>query len=204
MTTRVLDPRIEERIKAEREACGGDRYDEVWDGVYVVPPLPNDEHQQLVMGISYALQAVIGWPGLGEVRPGVNVSDRETGWEHNYRGPDVAVILRGGRARNLGTHWVGGPDFIVEIASPRDETRQKLPFYGQIGVRELLLVDRDPWALELYQLQGDQLIQVSRAALDAPAVLTSAVVPLTFSLQPGTGRPLIEVVHAASGQRWLV
>ena len=204
MNVLVLDPQLGERIKAEREACGGDRYDEVWDGVYVMPPLPNDEHQQLVMRLSYILQDVIGWPGLGEVRAGVNVSDREEGWQHNYRGPDVVVVLRGGRARNLGTHWVGGPDFIAEITSPHDDTRAKLPFYGEIGVRELLLVDRDPWALELYQLQVNQLVQVARATLDAPAVLTSAVVPLTFSLQAGTGRPQIEVVHSPGGQRWLV
>ncbi len=203
-TARVLDPKLVERLKAEREACGGDRYDEVWDGVYVMPPLPNDEHQELVMGLSYALQDVVGWTGLGDVRPGVNVSDREQGWEHNYRGPDVAVMLRGGRARNLGTHWVGGPDLLVEIISPNDETRQKLPFYGQIGVRELLLIDQAPWALELYQLQGVQLVQVGRATVDTPAVLTSAVVPLTFALQPGTGRPRIEVIHTASGRHWLV
>jgi Uma2 family endonuclease len=204
MPTLILDPRLEERIKTEREVCGGDRYDEVWNGVYVMPPLPNDEHQALVMRVGCILQDVIGWPGLGEVRPGVNVSDREVGWEHNYRGPDIVVVMRGGRARNLGTHWVGGPDFIVEITSPHDQTRDKLPFYGEIGVRELLLVDRAPWALELYQLQGAQLVQVARATLDAPAVLTSQVVLLTFALQPGTGRPLIEVVHGATGQRWLV
>jgi Uma2 family endonuclease len=204
MSVLVLDPKLGARLKAERKLCGGDRYDEVWDGVYIMAPLPNDEHQELVTGIVCILQDVIGWTRLGNVRAGVNVSDREQGWEHNYRCPDIAVRLRDGRARILATHWLGGPDFIVEITSPNDETREKLPFYGQIGVRELLLVERDPWRLELYHLQGDQLVEVSRAALDAPAVLTSPVVPLTFTLQPGTERPLIGVVHAASGQRWLV
>jgi Uma2 family endonuclease len=204
MTARVLDPALVERIKAERERCGGDRYDEVWDGVYIMPPLPNIEHQSLACRLGGVLQWVIEWPGLGSVFTGVIVSDREDQWEHNYRAPDVAVVLLGGRARNCGTHWCGGPDFIIEITSPNDQTRDKLPFYGQLGVRELLLVERAPWRLELYQLQGDQLVEISRATLDAPAVLPSVVVPLTFALQPGTGRPLIEVVHGATGQRWLV
>ena len=30
----------------ERRECGGDRYDEVWDGVYVMSPLADNEHQQ--------------------------------------------------------------------------------------------------------------------------------------------------------------
>jgi Uma2 family endonuclease len=204
MTARILDPRLVERLKAEREACGGDRYDEVWDGVYIMPPLPNNEHQSLASRLGGVLQWVIEWPGLGSVFVGVNVSDREVQWEHNYRAPDVAVFLRGGRARNLGTHWVGGPDFIIEITSPNDQSRGKLPFYGQLGVRELLLVDRAPWALELYQLQGDQLVQVGRATPDVPAVLTSLMLPLTFALLPGTDRPYLEVVHAASSQHWLV
>jgi Uma2 family endonuclease len=204
MTVLVLDPKLVERLKEEREASGGDRYDEVWDGVYIMPPLPNNEHQSLASRLGGVLQWVVEWPGLGSVFVGVNVSDREEQWEHNYRAPDVAVFLHGGRARNLGTHWCGGPDFIIEITSPNDQTRDKLPFYGEIGVRELLLIDRDPWALELYQLQGNQLVQVARATPDAPAVLTSAVLPLTFSLQPGMGRPHIEVVHGTGGQRWLV
>ena len=31
----------------ERRESGGDRYDEVWDGVYVMSPLADNEHQQL-------------------------------------------------------------------------------------------------------------------------------------------------------------
>jgi hypothetical protein len=53
-------------------------------------------------------------------------------------------------------------------------------------------------------LQSGQLVEVSGATLDTPAVLTTQVVPLTCTPHTDTRRPLIEVVHGASGQRWLV
>lgn len=202
MAVLVHNPNLERDLKAEREASGADRWDEVWDGVYVMPPLPNDEHQQLVIGIAAIYQDVVGWPGLGEVRAGVNVSDRKKGWKRNYRAPDVAVFLKGGRAENCGTHWCGGPDAAVEILSPRDRTRDKLPFYARIGVRELLLIDRKPWKLELYQLREGQLVLAGQATLKKPVVLSSVVLPLTFQLLPGSPRPLIEVIHRDGTKPW--
>ncbi|MEO6809496.1 MAG: hypothetical protein ABI353_10345, partial [Isosphaeraceae bacterium] len=79
-----------------------------------------------------------------------------------------------------------------------------IPFYAQIGTRELFLVDRDPWTLELYRLDGGALVLASKSDLSQPNVLTSSVLPLTFRFVPGEGRPRIEVVHADGVQRWLV
>ena len=203
MATLVLDPYVDERIRAERRASGGDRYDEVWDGVYVMSPLANDEHQDLVMGIAFVLHTVIGLPGLGVVRPGVNVSDREEDWEHNYRCPDVAVFLRDTAAQNRGTYWLGGPDFAVEITSRGDKSRAKLPFYAGVGTRELLLIDRAPvWTLELYRLQGGALSLAGTARVGDPEPLGSAVVPLRFRLVAGAGRPRVEVARAEGGESW--
>ena len=110
MPTLLLDVQLEQRLQAERAASGADRYDEVWDGVYVMNPMPNDEHQHLVNCFASIFQEVIGWPGLGDVRPGVNVSDRVEKWHENYRVPDVAVFLKSGAARNCEEFWYGGPD----------------------------------------------------------------------------------------------
>src|SRR5215213_4233257 len=109
MPTLVLDPYVEERIRAEREASGADRYDEVWEGVYVMAPLADDEHQDLQTQLGAVLQVCVGWKGLGQVRTGVNISDREKGWKQNYRFPDVAVFLPDTKARNCGAFWLGGP-----------------------------------------------------------------------------------------------
>jgi hypothetical protein len=110
MSLLIRDCSISRRMIARRKALGHDRYDEVWNGVYIMSPIPNDEHQQLVSHMTYIMEDVIGLPGLGDVRPGINLSDRVKGWKKNYRVPDVVVFLKGGIAVNHGTHWCGGPD----------------------------------------------------------------------------------------------
>jgi Uma2 family endonuclease len=204
MPVLVLDRDLAEHLKAERHASGADRYDEVWEGVYHVSPLPGDEHQEITTRLSAILTDVVDWPGVGRVRAGVNVSDREDDWTHNYRIPDVAVFLPGNPARNCGTHWCGGPDFAIEIRSPDDETRDKLPFYAKVGVRELLLLDREPWVLELYRAEGGRLNLVGTSTIESPRVLTSSLLPLTSCLRPGGDRPAIEVCHIDGAQRWSV
>src|SRR5688572_6045764 len=94
MTVMVLDPRESERLIAERKALGLDRYDEVWEGVYVMPPLADNEHQSLSTRIGGVMSNVVPWPDAGEVFVGVNVSDRVEDWRFNYRIPDVAIYLR--------------------------------------------------------------------------------------------------------------
>jgi len=203
MSVLVLDPAESEKLKAQRIEAGSARWDEVWDGVYVMSPLPNVEHQALVARLVFILQTVIGEPGMGTVFPGVNVSDRDDDWSHNYRCPDVAVFLRGGAAKRREAHWRGGPDFAVEIASPYDRVREKLPFYESVGTRELLIIDRDPWALELYRLDGDALRSVGRATVERPVELASAVVPLTLRLVPGDPRPQIDLARQDGQGSWL-
>jgi Uma2 family endonuclease len=200
----VLDPIEQGRLLEEREATGADRYDEVWEGVYVVCPLPNDEHQEVVTRLSGAFLMALGWAGPAQVRAGVNVSDREEDWEHNYRGPDVVVFLADTAARNLGTHWVGGPDFAVEVVSPHDRSREKRSFYARVGTRELLIVDRYPWALELYRLRDGDLVPVGASSPEQSLALASEVVPLSFRLVSGEPRPRIEVVHTDGARHWLI
>ena len=170
----------------------------------MMAPMPNDEHQQLVSRFVSIFEEAIGWPGLGHVRPGVNVSDRKEDWKLNYRVPDVAVFLHGGEAENHDAFWYGGPDFVVEIISPDDRTMDKIPFYSTVNAQELLLVDRDPWSIQLYQLNGGQLMPSGASGLDMSVVLSSRVLPFTFRLAAGQTRPQIEVTHTKSGKIWLV
>jgi hypothetical protein len=188
----VCDPEICRRLIEERQALGLDSFDEVWEGVYVMSPFANDEHQEIVGGLDAVLQVAVAWPGLGKVRPGVNVSDREEGWTQNYRVPEVVVYLPENPARNCSTHWVGGPDFAVEVISRGDRSRQKVDFYAKVGTRELLIVDRFPWALELHALKRKKLRLVGRCTPERPKWLKSRVLPLKFRLVDGTPRPVIE------------
>jgi Uma2 family endonuclease len=204
MTMLVADPFVERDLIAERKAKGLDRYDEVWEGMYVIMPSPDNEHQDLILELSVIGVAAIKRPGLGDALPGCNVSDRDEDWRENYREPDFAIFLKGTQARNRGTYWLGGPDFGVEIRSPNDRTYEKFDFYAQVGTGELLVIGRNPWKLELYRRADGEMRLVGQSTLDQPDVLHSEVIPLSFRLVPGEVRPRIEVVHRENGQRWEV
>lgn len=204
MATLITDPVLERRLQEERAERGADRYDEVWEGVYVMAPMPDNEHQQLVARFTRIFEEVIGDAGLGDVLPGVNVSDRIEGWERNYRVPDVAVYLATTNAQNHDAFWFGGPDFAVEIVSPHDRSRDKLDFYSAVGTRELLVVDRAPWRLELYTLDGERLVSAGLDSLDVSRHLSSSVLKLSFQLRSGQPRPRIEVRHSNTAKMWTI
>jgi Uma2 family endonuclease len=204
MATLIQDFDLSRQLIAERRRAGHDRFDEVWEGVYVMNPLPNNEHQDLLGRLFNLLYAAVSEPGLGRVMPGVNVSDREQGWKKNYRCPDVVVFCSSTKAVDRDAYWYGGPDFAVEIISPGDRSREKLDFYAKVGTRELLLVDRRPWALELYRLEGEKLVRVGKSTLAKRDWLASEVVPLKWRLVAGKTRPEIEAVHIASRKKWRV
>jgi len=166
--------------------------------------LPNCNHQDIVGEFDSILREVIRRHGLGQVFPGVNLSDRAEGWKQNFREPDVAVFLKNTKAINHDTHWQGAADFLVEIISPGERTRDKIPFYGRIGVVELLIVDRDPWTLELYRHQDGQLVKVGQSTLESPEILSSEVVGLSFQLQSGETRPQIRAIQLTTGKEWLI
>jgi hypothetical protein len=205
MTMIVLDPSEQRRLKRERALTGADCFDEVWDGVYMMSPLVNNEHQFLALELAHVIRAVVNVPRDGLVFAGCNVSDRETGWKKNYRCPDVAVFLTGNSAQDCGTHWFGGPDFAAEVVSPGDRSRDKPDFYAGVGVRELLIIDRKPWRLELYRL-NPRMRRPTKASPKQPTLLRSAVLPLTFSIrgQKPKPRPEIVIATSAGGQTWLV
>lgn len=203
MAKLILPQQDLKAIIRERRRCGGDRFDEVWDGVYVMSPLADNEHQHLASSLSSKFDQ-----GLGD-RPGVlvfagaNISDRPDDWRKNYRCLDVAVFLPGNPAEDRGTHWLGGPDFAVEILSRGDRSRKKFDFYAAAGVRELLLIARRPWRLELYRRQGRGWEQVGISTPDDSLPLPSEVLELTLRLLPGERRPQVELLRAGDGHRWL-
>jgi Uma2 family endonuclease len=204
MAVFVCDREERARLIARRRHTGADRFDEVWDGVYVMSPQANDEHQDIATKLGTVLTIVMMWSGLGLVRiGGVNISDRIMRWKRNFRCPDIAVFLTACQAVNHETHWFGGPDFGVEIVSKGDRSRKKFGFYAKVGTRELLIVDRYPWALELYVLKGKQLELAGRSTVDDPQTLQSTVLPLRFRLIAGDARPQIEVTRSDGSERWL-
>src|SRR5262249_9154484 len=153
----------------------------------------NNEHQGMGTRFASVIDIALDHPEPEQVFAGCNVSDRADDWTQNYRCPDVAVFLAGNPAEDRGSHWLGGPDLAVEILSPGDLSRDKLDFYARVGVRELLLIDRDPWQLEMYRLQGKKLKRVGTSSVKKASVLASKVLQLSFRLVAGKRRPQVEI-----------
>ncbi len=101
------------------------------------------------------------------------------------------------------SHICGPADFLVEIISPGDKSRDKLAFYAELGVRELLVVDRYPWSLELYRLGGNELVLAGRSSDQRNDVIASAVLPVSFQLLPAQPRPEIRIAEVTGVRNWI-
>lgn len=202
MEVHILDRSIGNGVIRERRRLGIDSHDEVWDGVYVVSPFASNPHQTIVTRLVRILGIVVEDSGRGIALAGANVSDHQgQEWKKSHRTPDVVVVLNGGRAVDCGTHWYGGPDFLVEVQSPGDKTNAKIPFYAALGVRELLIVQRDSRQLRLYRRDRAGFDPVEP---DGKRWLTGAVVPLSFR-RATTGRKSRTEVRRTDGTagRWV-
>jgi Uma2 family endonuclease len=196
MSIVVNDELLANELLAQRRTSGADRYDEVWEGVYMMSPLADNEHQRLVSELTSAISTAIDWNGLGRTLPGANVSDRRENWTRNYRIPDVLVFLNDTAAVDCGTHYHGGPDFAIELVSRGDRTLEKLDFYAAVGTRELLVIDRDPWQLTLYQAnENHKLTPVAISSFTQRTTIHPTTLPLCFSLDPEPSA--LNIVHSA-------
>ncbi len=76
--------------------------------------------------------------------------------------PDILVFLTEHRSRTTEKGHFGPPDLAVEVLSPstaeRDRVR-KLELYGRYGVREYWIVDVDARVIDVFALDGAQLVE---------------------------------------------
>ncbi len=197
MVAMINDPMLEERLIKERQENGWDRYDEVWEGVYMMSPIANNEHQYLAFEIAGVLREL---RTKGDrIYVGLNVSDREN-WTHNYRVPDVAVYLKDNPAEDRETFMLGGPDLAVEIVSRGDRSFEKVDFYGSVLTKELIILNRDPWEMELYRHDGKTLALVGRAQVELDTSIQTESISLSWSFSAGQNRPTLELT--SQGNAW--
>jgi Uma2 family endonuclease len=198
----VLDPDVAAKLLKEREAADCAR-DEVWDGVTVIMPEADVEHDDIAGFFYRVFWSVFGTDPANRIHFRVNVSDRVVDWKKNYRIPDTTLFLAGNRSQRCAAHYAGGPDVALEVVSPDDRSRDKLDFYASIGTREVLIVDRDPWQMELYQFADGRLRLAGTSWPQGGHPLRSSVGPLAFQLIPGDPRPKVKIVHTGTGQEWV-
>jgi Uma2 family endonuclease len=144
----------------ERRRLGLDRRDGVWDGVLHMVPAPAFDHDELVFAIASAFRQIATKHDLGRIG-NTNVRVPGSG-DRNYRVPDLVFVKNGGVTRFAdGQAWIEeGPDLVVEVLSPNDESAEKLPFYAERGVPEVLLVDAATARPQLLRLVGRSYVAV--------------------------------------------
>jgi len=181
---------------ARRRQTGIDRYDEVWEGVLHMAPAPAYEHQRIVSAIDRFLGPLCERTARGVLAPGINVFNEASG-SQDYRIPDLTFVAAG-RRDIIAPDGIrgGGPDAVIEIRSPEDETYDKLPFFARLGVREVIVVQRDTKEIEIYRLTGHEYVAVFR---DPHGWLRSEVLQLRFT-HGNPDRLIIEDLDDSSTQ----
>jgi len=147
MPTLVLDPQPAwvERLLEERRQSGADRRDEVWDGILHVIPSPSVERERLAHGLHMLLDPHASTANL------VVVGTVGIGTEDNYRVPDLTVLRP-----EYAPQWNQTAALVVEIASPRDDTWEKLAFYAAHRVNEVVIVSLGERRIHWLNLQADE------------------------------------------------
>lgn len=174
----------------ERRRTGCDRLDEVWAGVpHLVPP-PSISHQDFEYELEQALRAIAARRGLRTLH-NIGLPVPGTGWT-DYRVPDLCVAY----PAQLSEHALEGrAELVVEILSPRDESRDKLPFYASRGVREVWLIEPATREVEVFALRGrgyERVLAID-GAIPAPALAIALRVVAGPRLQLVDGAVTAEV-----------
>ena len=119
-----------EAVLERRRKIGADTHDEIWDGVLHMAPAPQRRHAQIQWQLSRILGPLADTAGL------CGLGEFNLGQPDDYRVPDAGLARPGTDALYLPTAAL-----VVEVLSPDDKTWEKLPFYAEHGVDELLIVD---------------------------------------------------------------
>ena len=138
-----LPAELEQWMEVRRRA-GADRFDEVWEGRYVVAPDPHLNHGA-VMGDVYAL-----------LKPAARQLGLRAALTFNLGRPGDFRIPDAGLVPGAAGVWHERAELVVEVLSPDDMTFDKLDFYTAHGVRELLVVDWQQRSVRCFALQDGQ------------------------------------------------
>jgi Uma2 family endonuclease len=197
MTVLVLDERQIDDVLENRRHRGVDRWDEMWDGVLHMVPPPGADHQTLTSFLNRVYYEVVVEDKLGKVLPGAKLA-RTGPEEKNYRVPDLAVVLKGGRGRVVKQGVAGSADQVVEVYSDGDESYEKFDYYASLGVQEILIIDREARWIELYRLHGKKYFLVAKS----PQRVVSGVIPISMQIVKRGRTTQLKLTHTETGKSW--
>ena len=119
-------------------------------------PAPSGEHAYVAQQLAVILDRPCRDAGLVPAMGGFNLGESE----HDYRVPDGGVhsaIPRG--------VWLPSAKLVVEIVSPGDESREKLPFYARHRVNEVLILDPREHTVDWFALGDGDYRPIDRSEL---------------------------------------
>jgi Uma2 family endonuclease len=154
---------------------------EVVDGELVVTPAPGWQHQRALRELVLLLGNHVHDQHLGEIMfaPIGVVLDEYTAVE-----PDLVFISRDRMALISERGIEGAPDLVVEILSPRTETRDrtvKMRRYARAGVPHYWIVAPATRSLEAYRLGADGYEPIGAfgpGSIFEPELLPGLVIPI--------------------------
>jgi Uma2 family endonuclease len=149
---KAVMPSVPPEILELRKRTGADQWDEMWNGVLHIMPVPNREHQDFEFELEAYLRRHWARPHGAKVYHQINLAP-PGGWPDDYRIPDLVMVTPQRLHIDHNTYFEGATDGIVEIHSPEDEAYDKLPFYEELGVAEAWIIHRDTKVPEIYLLK---------------------------------------------------
>ncbi|HWR48112.1 MAG TPA: Uma2 family endonuclease [Pseudonocardiaceae bacterium] len=157
----------------ERHRLELDGRDELWNGVLHIVPPPGGPHQEVGGELFLVLGPLAKHYGL---RP--HYETGLFGADDDYRVPDQLYC----RPEQQSDRGAEGAQLVVEIRSKGDETYDKIGFYAELGVREMLIVHPAGRWVELLRAVGGRLLPVSA---DAEGAVRSDVLDARFATVEG-------------------
>jgi Uma2 family endonuclease len=157
---RAVMPEVPQFVLDWRKKTGAEMWDEMWEGVLHMTPSPSRTHQDFKGELEHWMRNFWVRPFGNKVYHEINVASLG-GWPNNYRIPDLVLLKPDCFHIDRDEYFEGAPTVVVEIRSPGDETMEKLPFYAQLGVPEVWVIDRDTKIPTLYCLHSGEYKEAS-------------------------------------------
>ena len=88
---KAVFPEVPQHVLDHRSRTGADMWDEMWEGVLHMPPVPNREHQDLALTLAFWLRTHWAVPRGNRVHGPINVAS-PGGWPNDYRIPDLVLL----------------------------------------------------------------------------------------------------------------
>jgi Uma2 family endonuclease len=181
---------VPEALLAERARLGVDRWDEVWEGVLHMALMRSGSHQRLGAELLLALDGPCDQRGV-ELLYSIGLFAAED----DFRIPDLTAF----RPEHLAERGVDDTaELVVEILSPGDESRDKLPWYAARRVAEMVIIDPDSRTVELWSGRSGEPELIADTAAGTPVELTTVGAVLTTIATADGPRLRVEVDGTAT------